>query len=127
MPITVTAPLGVFTAVGERDVLPQLTAVLADAADATGDDEIIATIGGTVHLLDADDIYAGGKPAPIVFVELKLPPIALSTVERRSTFIAAATETIAALTVDEHEDRHTWINILHAPAGAWGIGGHNLV
>jgi hypothetical protein len=88
---------------------------------------IIATIGGTVHLLDAEDIYAGGKPAPIVFVELKLPPIALSTIERRSAFIAAATKKIAELTVDDHEDRHIWVNILHTPDGAWEIGGENLV
>jgi phenylpyruvate tautomerase PptA (4-oxalocrotonate tautomerase family) len=126
MPITVTAPRGVLTPEGEREVLPRLTTALAEATDAAGDDALIATIGGTVHVLPERDVYAGGKPAPVVFVELKLPPVALSTVERRSRFITAATRIVADLTVEDHDDQRTWVNILHAPEGAWGIGGHNI-
>jgi hypothetical protein len=28
-----------------------------------------------------------------------------------------------ALTVEEHDPEETWVNILHAVDGAWGIGG----
>jgi phenylpyruvate tautomerase PptA (4-oxalocrotonate tautomerase family) len=125
MPITVTAPRGVLTAVGERQILPRLTDVLADVTDVTGT-PLVDTIGGTVHLLDAQDIYAGGRPVPLVLVELKLPGVALSTLQRRATFISRATEVVADLTVAEHDDDHTWINVLHAQDGAWGIGGRSL-
>jgi len=126
MPITVTVPRGVLTPEGVREILPRLTAALADAADATGRPEIVATIGGTVHELDPAAIYAGGRPHPLVLVEVKLPGIALTTLDRRARFIAAATEAVADLTVDDHDDADTWVNILHAQDGAWGIGGRSL-
>jgi phenylpyruvate tautomerase PptA (4-oxalocrotonate tautomerase family) len=59
-------------------------------------------------------------------VELKLPEVALSTLERRARFIASATKIVQELTVEGHENRDTWVNILHAQDGAWGIGGESL-
>ena len=122
MPITVTAPRGVLTSEGAREILPRLTRALAEATDATERPEIIATIGGTVHQLDPADVYAGGRPHPLVLVELKLPAVALTTQERRAAFIADATRIVSELTVDGHRDADTWVNILHAQDGAWGIG-----
>jgi phenylpyruvate tautomerase PptA (4-oxalocrotonate tautomerase family) len=126
MPITVTAPRGVLTAAGAREVLPRLTEALAAATDSTARPEIVATIGGTVHQLDPADVYAGGHSHPLVLVELKLPAVALTTLERRARFIAAATAIVAELTVEGHEDADTWVNILHAEDGAWGVGGRSL-
>ena len=126
MPITVTAPRGVLTADGRREILPRLTEALAEATDATDRPEIIATIGGTVHVLDPADVYAGGRPHPLVLVELKLPAVALTTLERRARFIASATRIVADLTVDDHADEDTWVNVLHAQDGAWGVGGRSL-
>jgi len=126
VPITVTAPRGVLTADGRREILPRLTEALAEATDATDRPEIIATIGGTVHVLDPADVYAGGRPHPLVLVELKLPAVALTTLERRARFIASATRIVADLTVDDHADEDTWVNVLHAQDGAWGVGGRSL-
>ncbi len=126
MPITVTAPRGVLTATGAREILPRLTQALAEATDSTDRPEIVATIGGTVHQLDPADVYAGGRAHPLVLVELKLPAVALTTLERRARFIAAATAIVAELTVEGHEDADTWVNILHAEDGAWGVGGRSL-
>jgi phenylpyruvate tautomerase PptA (4-oxalocrotonate tautomerase family) len=57
-------------------------------------------------------------------VELKLPNIGLNTVEARATFITAATDIVDSLTVAGHNRKDTWVNILNAPDGGWGIGGH---
>jgi phenylpyruvate tautomerase PptA (4-oxalocrotonate tautomerase family) len=59
-------------------------------------------------------------------VELKLPEVVLSTLERRAVFIAAATAIVAELTVEGHADDDTWVNVLHARDGAWGVGGVSL-
>ena len=126
MPITVTAPRGVLTAAGAREILPRLTDALAEATDSSERPEIVATIGGTVHQLDPADVYAGGRPRPLVLVEVKLPAVALTTLERRARFIAAATAIVADLTVEGHEDADIWVNILHAQDGAWGVGGQSL-
>lgn len=126
MPITVTAPRGRLTPEGEREILPRLTTALAEVTGVRDQPAMLATIGGTVHLLDPADVYAGGEPAPLVLVELKLPQVALTGLDTRAAFIERATAIVDALTVDGHTPQHTWVNVLHAADGAWGIGGVSL-
>jgi phenylpyruvate tautomerase PptA (4-oxalocrotonate tautomerase family) len=123
MPITVTAPRGVLTPAGERDILPRLTEALQEASGLSGNDAFASIIGGTVHLLAPENVYAGGTNRPIVMVELKLPNIGLHTVEARAEFIKTATDVVDALTVPGHAREHIWVNIVNAPDGGWGIGG----
>jgi phenylpyruvate tautomerase PptA (4-oxalocrotonate tautomerase family) len=123
MPITVTAPRGVLSATGERQILPRLTEDLARASGLSGHAGFLSMIGGTVHLLEPENIYAGGVNRPVVMVELKLPNIGLGSVQERAAFIAAATDTVAACTAAEHSRADIWVNILNAPDGAWGIAG----
>ncbi|GAB2727030.1 hypothetical protein [Kitasatospora kifunensis] len=126
MPITVTAPRGVLTPAGEREILPQLTTALAEASGLAGNPGFTSMIGGTVHVLAPEHVYAGGVNRPVVMVELKLPDIGLPTTEARAAFIHAATAIVERLTVDGHDDNDTWVNILNARDGAWGIGGNAL-
>jgi hypothetical protein len=123
MPITVTAPRGELTPAGRREILPRLTAALMEASGATGNSFYKGIVGGTVHVLAAEDIYAGGTNRRIVMVELKMPDIGLPDVAGRSAFITAATDIVDALTVDGHAREDTWINILNALDGGWGVGG----
>jgi phenylpyruvate tautomerase PptA (4-oxalocrotonate tautomerase family) len=124
MPITVTAPHGVLTPAGERDVLPKLTAALVDASGATGNAFFTSVVGGTVHILAPENIYAGGVNRPVVMVELKLPNIGLHTLEARAVFIGAATDIVEASSVPGRDRDDIWVNILNAPDGGWGMGGH---
>jgi phenylpyruvate tautomerase PptA (4-oxalocrotonate tautomerase family) len=123
MPITVTAPEGVLTAAGEREILPRLSAALIEASGAAGNSFFTAIVGGTVHILPLGRVYAGGANRPVVMVELKLPNIGLATNEAREAFITAATRIVAEYCVPGHKPENTWINILNAPDGGWGIGG----
>ncbi|KAA3452773.1 hypothetical protein C7I87_00940 [Mesorhizobium sp. SARCC-RB16n] len=122
MPITVTAPEGVLTSGGEHEILPRLSAALIEASGATGNSFLTAIVGGTVHILPSHHIYAGGANRPVVMVELKLPNIGLDSVEARKTFINAAARIVAELCVPEHQAENTWVNIVNAPDGGWGIG-----
>lgn len=123
MPITVTAPRGVLTDAGRKSVLPRLTEALVEASGLTGNEVFTAFVGGTVHVLDPSDMYAGGVNRPVVMVELKLPNIGLPDTAARAAFIKAATDIMDEVTVDGHQRSDTWINILNAPDGGWGIGG----
>ena len=123
MPITVTAPRGTLTAAGEREILPRLTAALLDASGATGNSFFTSIIGGTVHILEPEHVYAGGGNRPVVMVELKLPNIGLDSVESRAAFIAAATDIVDELAFANHDRNDTWVNILNAPDGGWGLAG----
>jgi phenylpyruvate tautomerase PptA (4-oxalocrotonate tautomerase family) len=123
MPITVTAPRGILSPAGEKEVLPRLTAALIEASGGTGNAFFTSIVGGSVHILPPEDLYPGGSNQPVVMVELKLPNVGLPTVEARAAFIGAATDIVAGLTVADHDRKHIWVNILNAPDGAWGIGG----
>lgn len=84
MPITVTAPRGVLTPAGEREILPRLTDALVEASGLTGNKTFLSFVGGTVQLLPPEDVYAGGGNRPVVMVELKLPDIGLAGGLRRA-------------------------------------------
>ncbi|GAA1957639.1 tautomerase family protein [Kitasatospora viridis] len=126
MPITVTAPRGVLTPAGEREILPRLTAALVAASGLTGNPAFTAMVGGTVHVLAPEHVYAGGTNRPVVMVELKLPDIGLADPAARAEFIRAATDVVERLSVPGHDPEDTWVNILNARDGAWGIGGRVL-
>ena len=126
MPITVTAPHGTLTPAGEREILPRLTAALIDASGQTGNSFFTPLVGGTVQILPPEQIYAGGVNRPLVLVELKLPDVGLTDPDARAAFIAAATGIVRALAEPGHHDDDTWINILNARDGAWGVGGRVL-
>jgi len=123
MPITVTAPRGQLTALGEREIVPELTAVLLEATSATGNEFLTSIIGGTLHLLDPEDVYVAGKNQPLILVEVKLPAVALSSEATRATFIAAATDVVERLTVAGQDRGLIWVNVVHAAEGGWGLGG----
>ncbi|CAO5238701.1 hypothetical protein [Frankia sp. AgKG'84/4] len=123
MPITVTAARGELTEAGRREILPRLTTALVEASGAAGNTFLTSIIGGTVQVLDPVDVYAGGRRSRMVMVELKLPNIGLPDLAGRAAFIAAATDIVDTLTVDDHDRADTWVNILNAPDGGWGLGG----
>lgn len=125
MPITVTAARGVLTESGEREILPRLTDALVEAHGMTGNSFFRSIVGGTVHILDPRDIYAGGEPAPLVAVELKLPNIGLPDLETRRRFIEIASEIVDDLTVEGHDSFRTWVNVINAHDGAWGFSGRS--
>jgi hypothetical protein len=125
MPITVTAPKGVLTGAGERQILPRLTEALLEISGQTGNAFFKSIIGGTVHILDGQDVYVGGTPSPLVLVELKLPEIGLADLDSRTAFIERATAIVNELTVDSHDSFHTWVNVLNAQNGAWGFAGRS--
>jgi phenylpyruvate tautomerase PptA (4-oxalocrotonate tautomerase family) len=123
---TVTAPRGTLTPEGEREILPRLTAALIDVSGQSGNGFFTSMVGGTIHLLDPGDVYAGGVNRPVVMVELKLPDIGLAEQSSRATFIAAATDIVRELTAPDHDDEDIWVNILNARDGAWGVAGGAL-
>jgi phenylpyruvate tautomerase PptA (4-oxalocrotonate tautomerase family) len=112
------------TADGELTILPKLTAALIEVSGLTGNAFFTSIVGGTVHVLDPRDIYAGGDNRPVVMVEVKLANIGLPDPASRAAFILAATDIVDELTVDTHDRENTWVNIINAPDGGWGIGGH---
>jgi hypothetical protein len=124
--IDVYVPEGTFAVERAGTVLKQLTQALLKWTDAS---EIPIARDNTMaylHVLPAAYVTAGGEPATFVRVEVKVPEVVLSTIERRQGFVADATRIVSALSVDGHIPERTWVTISNTADGGWGLGGHGL-
>ena len=124
--IDVYIPEGTFAAEHTASVLKQLTDALLKWTDAA---EIPIARDNTMayfHVLPPAHITAGGRPATFVRVDVKVPEVVLSTIERRQGFIADATDIVSALSVEGHTPERTWVTISNTADGGWGLGGHGL-
>ena len=124
MPITLTVPEGLLSPETETEVFAGLTRALLRVTRLEGNAFMTANVVGTLNRLPTDHVFAGGKPAPAVFIELKLPGIALSTTEAKQAFIEAATEIVERAAGGRLRRDHIWTNIVYAADESWGIGGH---
>jgi phenylpyruvate tautomerase PptA (4-oxalocrotonate tautomerase family) len=124
MPITLTVPEGLLPLETETEVFAGLTRVLLRVTELEGNAFMTANVVGTLNKLPTDRVFAGGKPAPAVFIELKLPGIALATVEAKQAFIEAATDVVEHAANGRLRRDHIWTNIVYAADESWGIGGH---
>jgi phenylpyruvate tautomerase PptA (4-oxalocrotonate tautomerase family) len=124
--IDVYIPEGTFTTEHTGKVLKQLTDALLKWTDAS---EIPIARDNTMaylHTLSPAHVTAGGKPALYVRIDVKVPEVVLSTIERRRGFIADATDIVSGLSIDGHDPQHTWVTISNTVDGGWGLGGHGL-
>lgn len=123
MPITLTVPEGLLPPETETEMFAGLTRALLRVTQLEGNAFMTANVVGTLNKLPPDRIFAGGKPTPAVFIELKLPGIALATAEAKQAFIEAATEVVEHAANGRVRRDHIWTNIVYAADEAWGIGG----
>ncbi|WP_432157440.1 MULTISPECIES: hypothetical protein [unclassified Streptomyces] len=124
MPIAVIAAAGALTPAGEREIIPRLSDALIDVSGLTGNTFFTPMVAGVLHLLDPQHVYAGGTNRSLVLVELKLPDIGLPSVAARAAFIERATDIAYELMSPGHDRGDIRINVVNAPDGGWGMGGH---
>jgi phenylpyruvate tautomerase PptA (4-oxalocrotonate tautomerase family) len=123
MPITLTVPEGLLPAETETEVFAGLTRALLRVSQLEGNAFMTANVVGTLNRLPRDHVFAAGKPAPAVFIELKLPGIALATAEAKQAFIEEATDVVERAAKGRLRRDHIWTNIVYAADESWGIGG----
>jgi phenylpyruvate tautomerase PptA (4-oxalocrotonate tautomerase family) len=126
MPIDVYAPDGVFPQENTAELLRQLTECLLRWTDAADIPIARNNTGAYLHVLPPAYITAGGAPTAVVRVDVKIPEVVLSTLERRRGFIADATQIVSSLSGEKHDAEHTWITVANTVDGGWGIGGRSL-
>ena len=123
MPITLTVPEGLLSAEAEAKVFAGLTEALLKVAQLSGNAFMTPNVVGTINVLPKNHVFAGGAPAAAAFVELKLPAIALATLEAKQTFTAEATRIVEEAAEGRLSRDHIWTNIVYAADESWGIAG----
>ena len=123
MPITVYATEGILNAEAEQAVFSELTHLFLRLHQLEGNDFITPNIIGEVRRIPPEQSYAGGKPASIVIIELKVPSFALAEPNQREAFIEEATSIVQGASGGRQPKEQIWVNMVYAIDGFWGIGG----
>ncbi len=126
MPITLYASEGLFSEQAEREVFSELTTSFLKHHNLNGNTFLEPNVIGEVTVIPKGKSYAGGKPADIAIVELKVPSFALATPEQKQGFVADATEAVVRASEDRLSRDHVWVNMVYAVDGLWGINGQAL-
>ena len=123
MPITVIATRGALTPEGRARVVPELAAALLSSTGAEGNAFVTSIVGGTVQDAEPADVYAAdGANRPLVLVEVKVPAGVFSEADQRAAFVERAAAVVAGCAEPGRPATDTWVNVVSADEGGWGIG-----
>ena len=123
MPIALYATEGVLTEAAEREVFADLTDIFLKHHNLNGNTFLMPNVIGEISVIPRGKSFAGGKPADIAIVELKVPSFALGTPEQKQGFVADATEAVHRASQGRVQRDHVWVNMVYAVDGLWGIQG----
>jgi len=126
MPLTLTLTEGVLPAGTEQDVFERLCHAMLRWHGLDGNDALLPNVVGSVHVLPPSSTFSGGRPAPVVFVEWKMPAFAFATREIQQGYVAEATNIVHQASGGRQPKERIWVNVVHAVDGAWGIAGQAL-
>ena len=123
MPITLYASEGVLDETAEREVFADLTDIFLKHHNLGGNTFLTPNVIGEVNVIPRGKSFAGGKPADIAIVELKVPSFALGSDEQKQGFTADATAAVVRGSQGRLQPDHVWVNMVYAIDGLWGIEG----
>ncbi len=103
-----------------------LTESLLRWTDASDDEFIRSNVSVFIHEHGENHVFAGGVPARVARIDVKVPTVALTTQERRSGFTADATRLVRTAARPETRFEHVWVFVMNAVEGGWGIDGKAL-
>ena len=119
--IDVYAPEGAVPRENAAELLRRLTACLLHWTDASDIPIARDSAGAYLHILPAAYITAGGEPSVVVRVDVSVPEVVLSTIERRRGFITDATTIVSSLSGEGHHSERTWVTVSNTADGGWEI------
>ena len=123
MPITVHATEGVLSEDAERQVFAELTNSFLKHHQLTGNKFMTPNVIGEVSTVPKGKSFAGGKPADIVVIELKVPSFAFADLAQKAAFVADATEIVQRATGGLQPKERIFVNMVYSVDGLWGIAG----
>ena len=126
MPLTLTLTTGVLPAGQEKIALRRLSEALLKWTGLTGNRFMAANVIGSIHLLPPEHTFSAMTETPVVFIEWKLPPIALTDRDVQVGYIAEATQIIHELSGGRQPKDRIWVNVVHGVEATWGIAGQAM-
>ena len=126
MPLTLTLTEGVLPKGQEKTAFLRLSESLLKWAGLTGNKFMTAAVVGSIHVIPEEHTYSSLRNNPVVFIEWKVPSIALTDRDVQIGYIAEATQIIHEMSGGRQPKERIWVNVVHAVDGAWGINGQAM-
>ena len=123
MPITIQATEGVFPVAAEQTLFGAITDAFLKLHKLSGNRFMTPNVIGEISIIPKGRSFSGGKPDDIVIVELKVPSFVLASPEQKQAFVAETTELVVAASGGKHPKNRTYVNMVYAVDGLWGIAG----
>ena len=123
MPITVHATDGVLSEKAELEVFAELTNSFLKHHKLTGNEFMTPNVIGEACTIPKGRSFAGGVPANIVVVELKVPSFAFADPSQKAAFVADATDIVQRATDGRQAKERIFVNMVYSVDGLWGIAG----
>ena len=126
MPLTLTLTEGVLPRGLEKTAFLRLSESLLKWAGLTGNKFMTAAVVGSINVIPEEHTYSGLQNNPVVFIEWKVPGIALTDRDVQIGYIAEATQIIHEMSGGRQPKERIWVNVVHAVDGTWGVNGQAM-
>lgn len=126
MPLTLTVTEGVLPKGKEKETFAKLSDAMLKWHGLTGNKVMTPNVIGHINVISKEHTFSGSKEAAVAFVEWKVPSFAFSKREIQQGYFDEATNIVHEMSGGKLPKDHIWINVLHAPDGAWGINGQAM-
>lgn len=123
MPLLIQVTEGLLTTEGESKILPDMAAALLKVHGLTGNSFMTPLIIGHLDIYPESHCYVGGKPQSLAVIEVKIPSTTFPAQSVKDAFVQEATDIVHTLRAGSHPKERTFVNVVYAVDGAWGIGG----
>jgi hypothetical protein len=126
MPLTLTLTEGVLPAGTEQGVFARLCRAMLRWHGLEDQAALLPNVVGSIRVLPLSSTFSGMQPAPVVFIEWKMPGFAFATRDIQQGYVDEATTIVHEASGGRQPKERIWVNVVHAVDGAWGIAGHAL-
>ena len=126
MPLTLTITEGVLAEGSEAQAIQELTDAMLESHGLTGNSVMTPNITATLHILNENQTFSGGKPFSGAWIEWKVPSFAFSDREVQLQYFKKATDIIEKLSGYSQARDNIYVNVVHAVDGAWNFDGQAM-
>jgi len=126
MPLTLTITEAVLAEGSEAQAIQELTDAMLESHGLTGNSVMTPNITATLHILNENQTFSGGKPFSGAWIEWKVPSFAFSDREVQLQYFKKATDIIEKLSGYSQARDNIYVNVVHAVDGAWNFDGQAM-
>lgn len=123
MPISIQITRGLLTPEGEQVIFSRVARALLNAHGLQDNPFMKQNVIGHLVVTEEALSFAGGQAGSLAVIEVKVPSVTFRDRQTQQEFVAAVTDIVDELKAEAHPRSRTFVNVVYAVDGPWGIAG----